>query len=133
MHLLDSNVWITYLRGKDPQLRARFAACPQSEIAICSVVLGELKNGALRSAKPVQNALAIETLTDPFVCFPYDKSTTKIFAEIRFHLERAGTPIGPYDLQIAAIALERQCTVVTHNVSEFRRVPGLIVEDWQTP
>jgi tRNA(fMet)-specific endonuclease VapC len=61
MYLLDSNVWIAYLRGKDAQLRARFVACPQFEIAICSVVLGELRNGALRSAKPMENTRAIET------------------------------------------------------------------------
>ena len=57
----------------------------------------------------------------------------EVQARIRYLLETRGTPIGPYDLQIASIALHHGLTVVTHNVAEFSRVPGLTVEDWEVP
>ena len=55
------------------------------------------------------------------------------FASLRRHLDTLGTPIGPYDLQIAAIALVNGCTLITHNTREFSRVPGLLLEDWELP
>ncbi len=64
---------------------------------------------------------------------PFDDDAAEVFARIRFHLESRGMVIGPYDLQIASIALVHQLTVVTHNVAEFGRVPGLTVEDWEVP
>jgi tRNA(fMet)-specific endonuclease VapC len=64
---------------------------------------------------------------------PFDEASADIQAEIRHHLESLGTPIGPYDQQIAAIALANGCTLVTHNTREFSRVPGLVIEDWEVP
>lgn len=62
---------------------------------------------------------------------PYDNSAADVFAHIRHLLASQGTLIGPYDLQIAAIALGNGCTLVTHNTSEFCRVPSLVLEDWE--
>lgn len=131
-YLLDTNAWVNYLRGKSPSIAAHLAVRPREEILFCAVVLGELLHGARRSAKPEQNLKAVQALAAPFVCLPFDAAAAARFAEIRQSLDLAGTPIGPYDLLIAAIALEQGCTVVTHNVTEFRRVPGLLVEDWET-
>lgn len=64
---------------------------------------------------------------------PYDDVATDHFVSIRRHLEATGQIIGPYDMQIAAIALANGCTLVTHNTAEFCRVPGLTLEDWQVP
>ena len=69
----------------------------------------------------------------PFASFPFDDSAADVYARIRHHLESQGTPIGPYDLQIAAIALTNGCTLVTHNTTEFSCVPGLVLEDWEMP
>ena len=69
----------------------------------------------------------------PFTSLPFDDAAADVCSRIRHHLESQGTPIGPYDLQIAAIALANGCTLVRHNTAEFRRVPGLLVEDWETP
>ena len=66
-----------------------------------------------------------------FVSLPFDDAAASVYAIIRAHLESAGTPIGPYDLQIAAIALANGLTLVTHNTREFSRVPGLLLEDWE--
>jgi tRNA(fMet)-specific endonuclease VapC len=63
---------------------------------------------------------------------PFDDEAAVVHAAIRRHLEAAGTPIGPYDSQIAAIALVHGLTVVTHNTAEFARVPELKLEDWES-
>lgn len=133
MYLLDTNVWVVYLRGKNPLVKERLAASAPDEIVLCSVVLGELFYGVLRSAHPARNRAAVEALVAPYACLPFDAVAADHFASIRHHLETTGAAIGPYDLQIAAIALAHGCTVVTHNTSEFSRIPGLTLEDWETP
>jgi tRNA(fMet)-specific endonuclease VapC len=87
----------------------------------------------LRSAKPADNRAKVDALIAPYVCLPFDEAAADHFAVIRLHLETLGTPIGPYDLQIAAIARANSCTLVTHNAAEFGRVPGLPLEDWEVP
>ena len=62
---------------------------------------------------------------------PFDDDAAEHFGDIRATLARQGKPIGPYDLQIAAIARAHGLIVVTHNTREFTRVPGLMLEDWQ--
>ena len=64
---------------------------------------------------------------------PFDDSAAEEYGRIRAHLANLGTPIGPNDLLIAAIALANKITLVSHNTAEFSRVPGLILEDWQIP
>lgn len=131
MYLLDTNVWVSYLRSQSQSIMQRMASLSPSDIVLCSVVLGELYYGALKSARPTQNRMAVDALVAPFVCLPFDASEADEYARIRRHLDALGMPIGPYDLQIAAIALTHGCTLVTHNVAEFQRVPNLTIEDWQ--
>lgn len=69
----------------------------------------------------------------PYLCLPFNAAAADRFASIRHYLETTGAAIGPYDLQIAAIALVNGCTVVTHNSAEFRRISGLTMEDWEVP
>jgi len=66
----------------------------------------------------------------PFRSLPFDDTTAERYAGIRAELERVGQVIGPHDLLIAAICLEHDCTLVTHNTAEFSRVAGLQFEDW---
>jgi len=61
----------------------------------------------------------------------FDNTVSEICGRIRAGLDKNGTPIGPYDLQIGAIALADNLTLVTHNVKEFSRIPGLVIEDWE--
>ncbi len=75
----------------------------------------------------------MDALLAPIVSLPYDDAATDHFVALRRHLESIGEMIGPYDMQIAAIALANGCTLVTHNTAEFSRVPGLVLEDWQGP
>ena len=134
IYLLDSNVWISLIRGTSPVLAAKYQSMsPTADIRVCSVVVAELWYGCARSAKPAANRAALQTLIAPYPSLPFDDAAADHFATIRQHLESLGQVIGPYDMQIAAIALANGCTLVTHNTTEFGRVPGLIIEDWQVP
>ena len=131
--LLDSNVCIAYLRGRNPLVRQRLAATPSLSVCLCSVVKAELYYGCLRSEDPTANRARVETFTQPYRCLPFDDAAAEHFATIRRHLESLGTTIGAYDLQIAATALANGYTLVTHNTREFSRVRGLLLEDWVLP
>jgi tRNA(fMet)-specific endonuclease VapC len=133
MYLLDTNVWITVLRQPTSTLAARFQAISPNDIRICSIVIAELLHGCLRSAKPAANRSIVHALLTPYTSLSFDDAAAGRFAMIRHTLEQAGQMIGPYDAQIAAIALTHGCTLVTHNVAEFGRIPGLVIEDWQVP
>jgi tRNA(fMet)-specific endonuclease VapC len=134
IYLLDSNVWIGLLRGSSAVLSARYtAAAPSADIRVCSVIVAELWYGCARSARPAANRAAVDALIAPFPSLPYDDRAADQFVTVRRYLETLGQVIGPYDMQIAAIALANGCTLVTHNTAEFSRVPGLVIEDWQVP
>lgn len=132
-YLLDANVCIGFLRGRNLLLRQRVLACPNTDLHLCSVVQAELIGGTLRSHRPVAERAKMDAFVKQYISLPFEDDAAEVFARIRFHLETLGTPIGPYDLQIASIALVNGLTVVTHNTAEFGRVPGLTVEDWEVP
>ena len=133
IYLLDTNVCITLLRGKDPVLLQRINARKPADIALCSVVIGELFYGAALSNQPALEQAKVDAFARLYVCLSFDDAAAKAFGGLRAHLKKLGTPIGPYDLMIAASALASNLTLVTHNVVEFSRVPGLMYEDWQIP
>lgn len=115
-------------------MAARFrVAATSGELRICSVVVAELWYGCARSAKPVANRVAVDALIAPFPSLPYTDLAADHFVTIRRSLEMLEQIIGPYDIQIAAIARANACTLVTHNTGEFNRVPGLAIDDWQIP
>lgn len=91
---------------------------------------GELWFGVAKSTRVAENTGRLLQLLAWVPSLPFSGEATRRFGEIRAHLARQGTPIGPYDLQIAAIALAADLTVVTNNTAEFERVPNLLCEDW---
>jgi tRNA(fMet)-specific endonuclease VapC len=133
IYLPDTNVWVQFLRNRHALVVQRLRARQPSEIRLCSVVAAELYYGCLRSAKPAVNRAQVDAVLRPYLSLPFDDAAADVQAQIRRHLETLGTPIGPYDLQIAAIALVHGLTLVTHNTTEFSRVPGLHLEDWELP
>jgi tRNA(fMet)-specific endonuclease VapC len=133
IYLLDTNVCVTYLRGKDGLLMQRVNAQPPPDISVCSVVLAELYYGAAMSNQPAANKAKAERFVKQFTSLPFSDSAADIFGDVRAHLVKLGTPVGPYDLMIASIALANGLTVVTHNTKEFSRIPGLQIVDWQSP
>ncbi len=129
-YLLDSNILIFVI--KDPKCPAagRLRVMGVEEIAICSVVEGELYHGAKKYGDPAKRKAILDEMLAPYDSLSFDSSCVPHYARIRDHLERQGKIIGGNDLMIAAIALTHDLTVVTNNCDEFSRVPGLRVEDW---
>jgi tRNA(fMet)-specific endonuclease VapC len=132
-YLLDTNVWVAFLRNLNSPVVPRLRARQPEDVCVCSVVVAELYYGCLRSGNPASNRGKVDALMRPYRSLPFDDAAADQYAEVRRHLESLGTPIGPYDLQVAAIALANGCTLVTHNTEEFSRIPGLLLEDWQAP
>jgi tRNA(fMet)-specific endonuclease VapC len=130
MHLLDTDICIYMLKGMYPNLRTRLASRPPSSIAIPSVVKAELLLGAYKSNRREEVILVLDAFLTPFRILPFGDEETVFYARIRSQLEAEGKPIGPNDCLIAATALARGATLVTHNTAEFGRVPGLALEDW---
>ena len=133
-HLLDTNTCVDHLRQPaSSPVTARLVAAPAGSVVLCSVVLAELLYGARRSAHPHQTIAKVQAFCAPFVSLPFDDAAADHYGEIRAHLSSLGTPIGPNDLLIAAIARCHNLILVTHNATEFSRVPNLRLEDWQIP
>ena len=133
MYLLDSNTCIQFLNGRSTEVERRLVATKPSNIKLCSIVKAELLYGAARSNNAFEALARLETFFAPYESIPFDDTAAVEYGRVRGQLAEAGTPIGPNDLMIAAIALSRQLTLVTHNTREFLRVTGLLIEDWQLP
>lgn len=116
IYLLDSNTCIVYLKFTDSSVRTHLDSLSANDIAVCSVVKSELFYGATKSQKRDQNLAKQRQFFSRFVSLPFDDNSAEIYGKIRADLERKGTPIGAYDLQIAAIAMANQLTLVTHNI-----------------
>jgi tRNA(fMet)-specific endonuclease VapC len=127
---LDTNTCIRYLNGRSVSIRRKLPTVPAQDIIVCSIVRGELAYGAAKSQTPVQSAAKQRRFLRPYASLPYDDAASAEFGRIRAALETAGMPIGPYDMQIAAIALVHGLIIVTHNTREFGRIVGLQIEDW---
>ncbi|HLP88768.1 MAG TPA: type II toxin-antitoxin system VapC family toxin [Nostocaceae cyanobacterium] len=129
--LLDTNTCIIYLRGKNTILKQKLESTPTKDIAVCSIVKAELFYGAIKSANPQRNLTLQQEFLSQFISLTFDDRAAMEFGVIRSQLEALGTPIGAYDLQIAAIALTNNLTLITHNTREFQRVNNLPIEDWE--
>ncbi len=131
MLILDSNTISYYFRG-DPQVVPRLQALRPADLGVPAIVEYELRYGLLRlpneAATPRLTALA--QLLRPMQLLPFDSECAAQAARIRADLEAAGTPIGPHDTLIAATALRHQAMLVTRNIREFSRVPGLQCLNW---
>ena len=129
-YLLDTNICIYFLNKVSENLTRRFNAVNPGQIALCSIVKAELFYGAVKSGNPPKNLNTLHEFLSRFYSFSFDDSAAETYGRIRSCLEKAGTPIGPNDLCIAAIAITNDLTLVTHNRKEFDRVEGLKSEDW---
>lgn len=127
--MLDTNIVIFVLKNKPDYLRVRFNE-HHGRLAISSVSLSELVYGAEASSRIDANLRSIEGFTARLEVLAFDEQAAHHTGRIRAELRRAGTPIGAYDVMIAGHARSRGLTMVTNNVREFDRVPGLQVIDW---
>jgi tRNA(fMet)-specific endonuclease VapC len=133
MICLDTNAVIAVLNNPKSPVRMRIDAAIGlgGRLAMSSIVLFELWYGAAKSAWPERNAQRIaDFLAGPIEVLPFESGDAEEAGDIRAVLERAGTPIGPYDVLVAAQARRRDALLVTANAREFVRVPRLKFEDW---
>ena len=130
-YLLDTNTCIIYIKGKNLNLKKRMDDTLIPDIAVCSVVKSELFYGSMKSANPDRNYALQQEFLEQLISLPFDDASAHIFGTIRAQLEKKVTPIGAYDLQIAAIAIANDLTLVTHNTREFSRISELKFEDWE--
>lgn len=128
-YLLDTNVLSDLLRNPSGRAARRLAVVGEAVVCTSIVVACELRYGAARKGSP-QLAERVETLLESLEVLPLDKDSDRRYAEVRSHLDRLGKPIGPNDLLIAAHTLALDLVLVTDNVEEFGRVPGLSIENW---
>ena len=131
-YLLDTNVWARYLNGRSPAIRQKFREVDLTQVFICSIVKSELAYGAFKSRNPDLTYRKQNDFITLFVSLPFDDASALIFGRLKAQLELTGEMIGIKDLQIAAIALANDMTLVTHNTAEFGRVAGLKIEDWES-
>ncbi len=130
--MLDTNICIFTIKNK-PQIVREAFNLHDGQLCISAVTLMELIYGAEKSATPEKNLAVIEGFAARLEVMPFDNEAAAHTGMIRSELAKAGTPIGPYDQMIAGHARSRGLIVVTNNVREFERVPGLRVEDWVHP
>ena len=129
-YLLDTNTCIAVMRNH-PIAVARLSAQLPDDCGISTITTYELETGVAKCTNPAKERQKVDLLLNAIHQVPFDVAAAKESARIRAHLESLGLPIGPYDFLLAGQALAMSLIMVSANTSEFRRVPGLIVENWQ--
>jgi len=129
MWVLDTNTLIYFFRGEGNVGKEILARSPGA-IGIPSIVLYELEVGIAKSTSPRKRMGQLEELTAVVQTLPFGAAEARFSAAIRSNLEKKGRPIGPYDVLIAGTAKACNATLVTRNTREFKRVQGLVLEDW---
>ena len=130
--LLDTNILSDLIRHPQGRVAERLAREGEGSVCTSIIVAGELRYGAAKRASARLTA-QLEAVLSALEVMPLEEPADRHYADLRAHLERQGTPIGPNDMLIAAHARALGLAVVTDNVREFSRVPGLGVEDWLAP
>jgi tRNA(fMet)-specific endonuclease VapC len=127
--MIDTSVCLRVLRDRPPGLRPRFNS-EAASLAISSITYAELVYGGEKSTRPPETLAEVDRFAARLTVLSFDDRAAAHSANIRAALEKAGTPIGAYDLLIAGHARSLGLVVVTGNVGEFGRAPGLRTEDW---
>ncbi len=130
MYLLDTNICIYFMKNRYPLLTQKILSRSPSEMLLSSITVFELEYGAEKSNWGSRTREKLAMFLAPFNILPFKTEDAVCAGRLRGFLEKQGTPIGPYDVQIAAQAVSGGLTLITHNVGEFSRVPNLKTENW---
>lgn len=128
-YLLDTNICIYIINNKPPHVFERFKEFQLGQLGISSITASELAFGVEKSGSE-RNKQALNKFLAPLEILPYDEQAIWHYAQLRHQLQSKGKVIGSLDMLIAAHALALNAILVTNNVKEFKRVKGLIVENW---
>ncbi|MFA6036757.1 MAG: type II toxin-antitoxin system VapC family toxin [Legionellales bacterium] len=129
-YMLDTNICIYIIKKNPKKVLEKFTLFSLGDIGISSITAAELMHGVEKSTHVEKNKAALEEFLLPLEIAAFDENAAQHYGHIRAHLERAGTPIGPLDLIIAAHALHLKAVLITNNQKEFSRVPQLKIENW---
>jgi tRNA(fMet)-specific endonuclease VapC len=128
-YLLDTDICLYVINERPAAVLQALLSHESAGLGISSVTAGELYHGAARTGSQ-RNLKALRAFLAPLEIAPFDAAAAEVFGSMRAWLTSQGTPIGPYDTQIAAHAMALGVTLVTNNTREFERVPGLRLENW---
>ena len=128
--ILDTSVCIPLINRTEKRLAERLLDEAPNSVILCSVVKAELYFGARNSMKVAENLERVDRFCGVFESLPFDDAAAVHYGSVRAQLKREGRPIGANDLMIASIALAANAELVTRNLEEFQRVPGLDVSSW---
>ena len=128
-YLLDANAVIALLNDTSSRTARQARRHKPGDVGISAIVAHELYYGAFKSKRTASNVARVDALQ--FEILEFDHEDAKQAGEVRALLAGRGTPIGPYDVLIAGQARARELILVTHNTTEFARVPDLHIEDWE--
>jgi tRNA(fMet)-specific endonuclease VapC len=128
-YMLDTNICIYVMKNYPQALRDKFNALAE-QLCISSISLGELHYGAEKSVRRVENLSAIDNFVARLEVLPFETKAAAHYGQLRAELERAGTPCGPHDMQIGGHARSEGLIIVTNDMREFGRMPGIRVENW---
>ncbi|WJI14235.1 type II toxin-antitoxin system VapC family toxin [Pseudoxanthomonas winnipegensis] len=129
LYLLDTNICIYIINRRPPGVFEHFAGLQIGQIAISSITGAELDYGVAKSGSQ-RNRQALDKFLAPLDVLSFDEAAMRRYGALRSGLERQGTPIGAMDQLIAAHALALDAVLVSNNLREFERVPGLRLENW---
>jgi len=129
-YLLDTNICIGIINGKEPKLRQKLVSMKKGDVVICSVVKAELFYGVKKSKLRTENERRLEVFFSQLPSLPFDDASADQYGSLRALLEPVGLTVGSNDLMIAAIAQQHRLTVVTRNEREFGMIPTLKIEVW---
>nr|WP_228042092.1 MULTISPECIES: type II toxin-antitoxin system VapC family toxin [unclassified Tychonema] len=127
---MDTNICIYIIKRQPPQVLDKFRTLDLSEIGISSITIAELEYGAYKNQRTEQNRAAFNQFLIPLEIVPFDERATETYGQIRSQLERQGIVVGSMDMLIASQAISQGLILVTNNVRELSRIPGLIIENW---
>ncbi len=128
-YLLDTNIVIYVIKRRPLRVLEIFNR-HHGRMAISAITLAELIHGAEKSSDVSRNTAVVEDFVSRLAVLPYDDKAAWQYGNIRSALEKSGQPIGVNDLHIAAHARSIGLTLITNNMREFERVPGLLLENW---
>jgi tRNA(fMet)-specific endonuclease VapC len=128
--MLDTVTCIALIRRRPPTLIQRLQSKAVGDVGISAITLAELRHGVAKSMRRDQNRSALDQFLLPLDIAAFDELAADSYGIVRAALEADGMPIGPLDTLIAGHAVSLNVVLVTHNVSEFKRVVGLRVDDW---
>ena len=128
--LLDTNICIYIIKKKPPQVLKKFKIFKINDLGLSSITLAELEFRIHLSAYPEKNQEALNEFLSPLEILPFDDRAAISYGKIRAYLQQRGLKIGAMDMLIAAQAKSLSIPLVTNNLKEFKRIPGLLLENW---